>query len=81
VATLSDTDIQARIDSAVAKALGDVEARHAQQTKQLVADVEQARQRLQLAAPELDQAERRNGSRVLSAGLYNPPPAERGDLK
>jgi hypothetical protein len=81
VATVSDTDIQARIDAAVAKALGDVEARHVQQTKQLVADVEQARQRLQLAAQEMDQAERRNGSRVLSAGLYNPPPAERGDLK
>jgi anti-sigma factor RsiW len=81
VAMVSDTDIQARIDAAVAKALGDVEARHVQQTKQLVADVEQARQRLQLAAQEMDQAQRRNGSRVLSAGLYNPPPADMGDLK
>ncbi len=80
IAPVSDTEIQARIDAAVAKAVGAVEARHAQETKQLVADVEQARQRLQLAAEEYDQNQRRNKTAMLVAGFYNPP-AEQGGVQ
>lgn len=74
VATVSDADIQARIDTAVAKAVAGVQARQAQEAKQLVAEVEQARQRLQLAAEQYEYSEKRAGSQRVVAGLLNPPP-------
>jgi anti-sigma factor RsiW len=80
VATVPDSDIQSRIDAAVAKAVGSVEARHATQTKQLAVELDNARMGLRLAAQEFDQAQRRAGSRVITAGLLNPP-AEMGDPK
>jgi len=79
VAAVSDADIQTRIDAAVAKAVAAAEERQAVNTKQLVSEVDHARRGLLLAAQELDQAHKRNGSRVLSAGMFGPPP--QGDLQ
>jgi hypothetical protein len=80
VAAVSDAEIQARIDAAVAKGIGEVEARQALKTKELVADLEQARHRLLMAAEEYDQSQRRNGAGKLMAGFYAPPP-DGGDLR
>jgi hypothetical protein len=78
VAAASDSEIQARIDAAVAKSIGEVEARQVLKTNQLVADLEQARHRLLMAAEEYDQSQRRSGAGKLLAGFYAPPP-EHGD--
>src|SRR5271157_534265 len=43
---ISDAEIQTRIDTAVAKAVAQVDARQAEKTKQLVADLQSARQSL-----------------------------------
>ena len=45
-AAISDTEIQTRIDTAVAKAVAQVDARQTEKTKQLMADLEGTRQRL-----------------------------------
>jgi anti-sigma factor RsiW len=71
VQTVSDADIQARVDAAVAKAVAEVDVREAEKNRQLVADVEAARKRLLLAAAELDLSERR-GLRDKMAS-YGPP--------
>lgn len=76
VATVSDTEIQARIDAAVAKAVGDAEARQTVKTKQATAELDMMRQRLLLAAEELDNSQKRNGSRLLRASNYGPPESE-----
>jgi len=81
VKTISDTEIQARIDAAVAKAAAQVEARQMEKTKQLVADLESTRQRLLLAADEFDYYQRRANAIRISASNYGPPRAENGELK
>jgi anti-sigma factor RsiW len=70
----TDSDVRPIIDAAVSKAMADSEARHVQQTRQLVAEIEQARQRLQLAAEEYDFSQKRAGSQRVMAGLLQPPP-------
>jgi anti-sigma factor RsiW len=70
----TDTDFRPIVDAAVAKAMADSEARHVQQTRQLVSEIEQARQRLQLAAEEYDFSQKRAGSQRVMAGLFQPPP-------
>lgn len=80
----TDSDIRPIIDAAVAKAVAgavaDAEARHTLQAKELVAEVEQARQKLKFAAEEYDQSQRRNKSAMLVAGFYTPP-AEQGGVQ
>jgi len=73
VAAVSDSEIQARIDSAVAKGIAEVEARQVLKTKELVAEVDHARRGLLLAAQELEYAQRRRGVERLNAGLLLPP--------
>ena len=73
VAAVSDSEIQARIDNAVAKGIAEVEARQALKTKELVAEVDHARRGLLLAAQELEYAQRRRGVERLNAGLLLPP--------
>jgi len=78
VQTVSGGDIQARIDAAVARAVAEVDAHEAEKNKQLVADLENARKRLLLAAAELDLSEMRGRrDRVLAYG----GPHEDGDRK
>lgn len=79
-AAISDTEIQSRIDIAVAKAVAQVDARQTEKTKQLVAELEGTRQRLLWAASELDLSQKRaNTVRVLA--YYGPPRADNGELK
>ena len=80
VKAISDTEIQSRIDTAVAKAVAQVDARQTEKTKQLVADLESTRQRLLWAASEFDLYQKRaNTVRVLAN--YSPPRADNGELK
>ena len=80
VKAISDTEIQSRIDTAVAKVVAQVDARQTEKTKQLVAELEGTRQRLLWAASELDLSQKRaNTVRVLA--YYGPPRADNGELK
>ena len=80
VKAVSDTEIQSRIDTAVAKAVAQVDARQTEKTKQLVANLESTRQRLLWAASELDLSQKRaNTVRVLA--YYGPPRADNGEPK
>jgi anti-sigma factor RsiW len=81
VKAISDTEIQSRIDTAVAKAVAQVDARQTEKTKQLVADLESTRQRLLLAADEFDYYQRRVNAIRISASNYGPPQADNGELK
>src|ERR1035441_3050275 len=81
VNAISDTEIQSRIDIAVAKAVAQVDARQTEKPKQLVADLEGTRQRLLLAADEFDYYKRRVDAIRISASNYGPPRADNGELK
>jgi anti-sigma factor RsiW len=81
VQAVNDTEIQTRIDSAVAKAVAQVDARQTEKTKQLVADLDSARQRLLLAADEFDFYQRRANAIRVFASNYGPPRADNGELK
>ena len=80
-AGISDTEIQSRIDTAVAKTVAQVEARQTEKTKQLMADLESSRQRLLLAADEFNYYQRRANAIRISASNYGPPRADNGELK
>jgi hypothetical protein len=81
VQAVSDSDIQARIDAAVARAVAQSEARQTEKTAQLVAELEHTRQRLIWAADEFDISQKRANVRLLSAGNYGLPSAENGEVK
>ena len=80
VKAVSDTEIQSRIDTAVAQAVAQVDARQTEKTKQLVADLESTRQRLLWAASEFDLYQKR-AKTVQVLASYGPPRADNGDLK
>jgi anti-sigma factor RsiW len=80
-AAISDSEIQSRIDNAVAKAVAQVDARQTEKTKQLVADLENTRQHLLVAAGEFDYYQRRVNAIRISASNYGPPRADNGELK
>jgi len=79
VQPVSDAAIQARVDAAVAQAAATIEARQVQKTAQLVADLEDVRKRLLLAAAEYDMSQRR--STTLRASAYDLPPLRGGEVK
>ena len=81
VQAVSDREIQNRIDAAVAKAVAQADARQTEKTKQLVADLENTRQRLLLAADEFDYYQRRVNAIRVSASNYGPPRADNGEPK
>jgi methylaspartate ammonia-lyase len=76
-----DADIQNRIESAVAKAVAEVDARQTQKTAQLVADLEDARKRLLLAAVEYDMSQKRSNTLRVSASSYQMPGIGAGEVK
>jgi anti-sigma factor RsiW len=80
VKAVSETEIQSRIDTAVSKAVAQVDARQTEKTKQLVADLEGTRQRLLWAASEFDLYQKRAKTVQLLAN-YGPPRADNGELK
>jgi anti-sigma factor RsiW len=81
VATVSDREIEARIDAAVARAVAQSETRREQQTRQLVADVDEARRRLLVAEQEFDYSSRRENASLITAGLFGPPQRGQGEPK
>jgi anti-sigma factor RsiW len=81
VKAVSETEIQSRIDTAVAQAVAQVDARQTEKTKQLVADLESTRRRLLVAAEEWDYSQRRVNAIRISASNYGPPRADNGELK
>jgi anti-sigma factor RsiW len=81
VKTISDAEIQTRVDTAVAKATAQIEARQSEKTKALVADLKSAHQRLLWAADEFDYYQRRANTVRISASNYGPPRAGDGELK
>jgi hypothetical protein len=78
-------DIQTRIDNAVAKAVAEVDARQTQKTAQLVADLQNARTKLLVAAAEYEFSQKRTNRQRLSASNYEmppvPAPANNGEAK
>lgn len=80
-AAVTDTQMEQRVRAAVEQAMTESEARHVQQTKQLVAELEQSRQRLLLAAQEFDLYQKRDKVRVMASSQYGPPVRESGEGK
>jgi hypothetical protein len=76
---LTEAEVQARIDAAVAKAVAPLEARQKTQLEQVKADLDGARQRLILAEQEFDYNYKKEGAGMVSARVYVP--AGVGDLK
>jgi len=82
VAAISDSDIQQRIQAAVDKAVAESEARQSAQTRQVAAELESARQHLQIVDAELDYSQRRASiNRVASNGYDLPQRTANGDAK
>jgi anti-sigma factor RsiW len=72
VQTVSDADIQARIDAAVTKAVAQSEARQEARNKAVLAELETTRQRLILAAGEYEMSMKR--AALQRASNYVLPP-------
>jgi hypothetical protein len=70
---LSEAQVQARIDAAVAKAVAPLEARQQAQLEQVKADLDGARQRLILAAQEFDYNHKRERASMVAYGVMAPP--------
>jgi hypothetical protein len=61
---MSDADIQARIDAAVARAVAAGERQQTEKTRMLVAELEMARQKLDLASEQYDVSVKRHALEV-----------------
>ena len=70
---LSEADVQARIEAAVAKAVAPLEARQKVQVEQVNADLEGARRRLTWAAEEFDYSHKRESASMVAYGVMAPP--------
>jgi hypothetical protein len=81
VASVPDSEIQARVDAAVSKAVGQVQSQQAAQTKQLISDLHEARASLLLAAQEFEYNQKRAGAASILAGLQGPPNRNQGDVQ
>jgi anti-sigma factor RsiW len=75
VQTVSDGEIQARIDAAVAKAITQIDARQSERVQHLVADLESKEQRYVWAANELEIERKRFNTQRTAALGYSMPPA------
>ena len=78
---VSEADIQARIDRAVAKAMAPLEARHQREMREVKADLEGARQRLILAEQDYDYINRRERASLVAMGVVGPPDRGKGEVK
>ncbi len=70
--TVSEADVQARIDAAVTKAVAESEARQEARNQAVLAELETARQRLILAAGEYEMSMKR--ATVQRASSFGMPP-------
>ena len=73
VQTISDADIQSRIDAAVTKAVAQVESRQDEKATELVAELKSMRQSLLVAAAELDMYDKRDRVRQSKNVSYVGP--------
>jgi len=80
VRTVSDADVQARVDAAVAKALASAKSPQSEEVRQLTTELQRSRQLLMIAADELDRSRKRQGFQTLRASGYAPP-AESGEVQ
>ncbi len=80
-ASLPDAQIEQRVRAAVEQALSDSDARRVRQTKELVSELEQSRQRLLLAAQEFDFSQKRDKVRIMATSQYGPPVRDGGGAK
>ena len=71
VQPVSDTEMKARVDAAVAQAVARIEGRHSAETQQIKADLEDARRRLLLAAEYSERKDKR--TQTARVGLYDLP--------
>lgn len=69
---MTEAEIQARIDAAVAKAVSGVEARQNAQLERTKAEVESARLRLVLAEEQFDYSNRKQRASLVSDGYVTP---------
>jgi anti-sigma factor RsiW len=69
---MTEVEVQARIDAAVAKAVAPLEARQKMQMEQVKADLDGARQRLILAEQEFDYNNKRQATNLITAGVMKP---------
>jgi hypothetical protein len=75
---VSEGEVQARIDAAVARAMAPVEARQEAEMRQVKADLEGARQRLILAEQEYDYSRKKQSAALVTAGVYGLPQSGTG---
>jgi len=80
-ASISDAEIDRRVESAVARAVAQTQAGQIQQIKMLNAELESARQRLILASDEFSMEQKRANTRYLMASNYGPPSGEGTEAK
>ena len=80
-ASVTDSQIEQRVQKAVDQAVAASEARHVEQTKALVSELEQSRQRLLMAAQEFDYYQKRDKVRVMASSQYGPPVREAEEAK
>jgi anti-sigma factor RsiW len=80
-ASLPDAQIDRRVRVAVEQAMAQSEMRHVRQTKELVSELEQSRQRLLVAAQEFDFSRKRDKVRIMATSQYGPPARDDGDAK
>jgi anti-sigma factor RsiW len=73
IQTISDTEIQSRVDTAVSKALAEVEERQSEKTKTLVSELQSMQRRLQVAATVYELDEKRANNRRMAASGYGGP--------
>jgi anti-sigma factor RsiW len=76
VHTISDADIQSRIDAAVTKAVAQEESRQTEKTRQLVADLNSVRQSMLVMSSLYHMDQMREGSRRMVADNYGGPHEE-----
>jgi hypothetical protein len=70
---LSEAEVQARIDAAVAKAVAPLEARQKVQLEQAKGDLEGARRRLAWATDQFDYSHKKESASMVAYGVMAPP--------
>jgi anti-sigma factor RsiW len=79
-ATVSQAEIEQRVEAAVQKALGSRDQQQVQEARELIGQMAQTRQRLEWASQELELSQKRaRVGRVLASNYA--PPVENGDVK
>ena len=79
-ATVSQVEIEQRVEAAVQKALGARDQQQVQEARELIGQMAQTRQRLEWASQELELSQKRaRVGRVLASNYA--PPVENGDVK